>query len=370
MKQPASNNVKYCKDLIAIMSMSGHEEQVFEYISLKTIGIGKRYKLEKSLTIHITGINTKKAFILNGHVDTVDTLQNPSWMHDPLTANIMNDVISGLGASDMKSGVAIMLSILLKYKQNKPPVDLWFMFAGSEETDGSGTKQCLEHFSSILKSYETVGGVILEPTDASTVGIGHRGNVFCKLSFSGVGGHGSENIDMRHRAIMKCADFMSNIESIQKNWIKKYSDKTIGEPTINITAINGGNFDSPNIVTDTVELMLDIRTTPKLSSNLDHTLKDISDKFKFAYNLPHGVCGDGQCGENAYVLSVFKSVVSDVTYSIFNGASDMCFYTERGIDMVIYGPGKSDTMHKPNESVSLVNINKVESDITKIIEKF
>ena len=68
-----------------------------------------------------------------------------------------------------------------------------------EEQMALARKQCLERTFGILKSYETVGGVRQEPTDASgTVGIGHRGKCFCKLSF-GVGGHGSENIDMRHR---------------------------------------------------------------------------------------------------------------------------------------------------------------------------
>lgn len=359
--------VKLTQTLIAIPSASGNEKELADYIEKFVKNYGTVYRFNNSLVLKITGHNNRKAFIINGHIDTVPG--NEQWTLDPLKPTIKTGKLYGLGASDMKSGVAIMLTLADKFSKTKPECDILFMFVEKEEIDGSGTKLLLESLNDLSKPYrQGIEGLILEPTNAETVGVGSKGNIFCDLTFLGRGGHGSVSLNANERATYKMANFIKYIPEIEDKWRKRYSDKTLGKPTINVTNVMSLGGDAPNVVPQQIDLKLDIRTTPSLEINFNSTMNTLAKNYDFTYVLPHGITSPGLCPQNSYLLRIVTKKFGKT--SLFQGATDQTFFTAKKIPMLIYGPGDNATMHQSDEFVTVKNIEKSQRKIEEIIENY
>lgn len=344
--------LEYTKELIAITSPSGKERAITEYIESMVAAFGTVYKTGNSLALHIKGQNTKKAFILNGHTDTVPASE--MWSGDPYVPIEKNGKLYGLGASDMKSGVGIMLTLAEYYAANQPQCDMWYMFVEKEEIDGSGTKALLDYIPDLTAAYPGgVEGVILEPTDARTIGIGHKGNVFVTCTFEGEGGHGSVEKPFKLRATYKAATFVNAIGHINENWQKNYANSTLGLPTINVTDIHSQGSSALNAIPEKVVVTLDVRTTPELSTSLAQELKTIAKEYKCTYSYPYNPSGYGLCPENSVLLKIARKGFAADSILVFQGATDQLFFTEKNIPMLIYGPGCNAVMHQPDEYVEI-----------------
>ncbi len=363
------NALEYTKELIAITSPSGEERAITEYIKSIIVPFGTVYKTNCSLALHIKGKNTKKAFILNGHTDTVPA--SNTWSHDPYVPIEKNGKLYGLGASDMKSGVGIMLTLAEYYAANQPPCDMWYMFVEKEEIDGSGTKALLDYIPDLTATYPGgVEGVILEPTDARTIGIGHKGNVFVTLTFEGEGGHGSAVKPYNQRAAHNAATFVTAIPQIGDAWQKNYSDRVLGLPTINVTDLQSSGSPALNAIPEAVTVTLDIRTTPQLGRVLSQELKAIAKKYTCTYSYPYNPSGYGLCPENSVLLKIARKEFAADSILVFQGATDQLFFTEKNIPMLIYGPGCNAVMHQPDEYVEISAIETCLNTIKAIYTQY
>ncbi len=116
------------------------------------------------------------AVVLAGHVDTVPAQGNrPGRLED--------GGVHGLGASDMKGGVAVMLELASER------ADLAYLFFAREELPvaESALPAALDA-SSTLRDAELV--VLLEPT-STALEVGCLGNISARLRFSGTAAHSS-----------------------------------------------------------------------------------------------------------------------------------------------------------------------------------
>lgn len=363
------NALEYTKELIAIPSPSGEERAITEFIKSMITPFGTVTKTNHSLALHIKGKNTKRAFILNGHTDTVPT--SDLWSHDPYVPIEKNGKLYGLGASDMKSGIGIMLTLAEYYAANQPPCDMWFMFVEKEEIDGSGTKTLLEHMPDMNSHYqEGAEGIILEPTDAGTVGIGHKGNVFATLTFEGIGGHGSVAKPYKQRAAHKAAMFMNKLQTISDLWDKKYSDTALGSPTVNITNVHSGGSTALNAIPEVVTITLDIRTTPRLGAALSDELTTIAKLYSCTVSYPYSPNSYGLCPESSRLLNIARKLFDAEKIGVFQGATDQLFFTEKNIPMLIYGPGCNAVMHQPDEYVEISAIETCLNTIKTIYTQY
>lgn len=89
-----------------------------------------------ALTARYRGNGRKKPMLLSGHMDVVEA-KAADWERDPFTAVVENGYVYGRGASDMKFDVVMMVSTLIKLKQEgfKPSRDIVLALSGDEETD-------------------------------------------------------------------------------------------------------------------------------------------------------------------------------------------------------------------------------------------
>ena len=99
----------------------GNETECIAYIDtlLKKSGL-ETTCLAKSphrpnLITRLKGQGSAPPLLLYGHVDVVTTA-NQEWTHPPFEGKLVDGYIWGRGALDMKSGIAMMLSAVLRAK--------------------------------------------------------------------------------------------------------------------------------------------------------------------------------------------------------------------------------------------------------------
>src|SRR3990167_7352058 len=115
-------------------------------------------------------------------MDTVYSGSLP-WRYGPWTAHKDGDKMIGLGASDMKGGLAASMLLAEAMAANgKPPVDMWFTYVVKEEVDGSGTESFADWFKKkgYVGRYRDMAAIFTEPTGLVEIEHGHRGNMFIR----------------------------------------------------------------------------------------------------------------------------------------------------------------------------------------------
>ena len=129
-----------------------------------------------------------------GHTDVVPPGDRAAWHHDPFAGEIVDGVVYGRGACDMKGGVAAAVTAVLAHlaAEGPPPGSIAFLITGDEEGPAvNGTPKLLEW---ALAQGERFDHCILgEPTNPDAMGdmikIGRRGSLSGSLRVQGRQGH-------------------------------------------------------------------------------------------------------------------------------------------------------------------------------------
>lgn len=356
-------------ELVAIPSMSGQEQVVAGYVAERCQAPRRTTIIGDSVAVHIPGEDSKKAIFFNGHIDTVPPTEQ--WGDDPFTLHTDSnddDRLIGLGASDMKAGVAIMIDITDETREQKPPCDLWLLFSSREETDSSGSVQIADWLAEEIQGrYDTTGGLILEPTNAEFVGVGHRGDTLWEVAARGPGGHVSRDFIGAMPAIEKVANVVAALPQLRREWTASYTDPVLGSPSINPTIINGGS--TANVVPAEASLAINLRITPQLAADLS----EVRASLERSYGLEISQAWEPNptlCGQNEHIYKVVKGSMPAATFRAFPGATDQFAFHAHNMPMLIYGPGDVEAMHQPDEWIRYSAMAKCKDMITLIMKHF
>lgn len=157
------------------------------------------------------------ALVLHGHIDVVPA-DASEWSVDPFGAEVIDDVIYGRGAADMKGMDAIMLTALEHiYASGKQPRrDIILAFFGDEEAGGVyGSDWLVTHrpdlFEGASEAISEVGGfsATVAGKRAYFLQTAEKGMAWLNLSATGAPGHGSAS--HTDNAVTKMADAVAAI---------------------------------------------------------------------------------------------------------------------------------------------------------------
>lgn len=152
-----------------------------------------------NLVARIKGNGSASPFLLYGHVDVVSTA-NQDWSHPPFSGDIIDEVIWGRGALDMKGGVAMMTAAFLKAKAENIdlPGDVILCVLSDEEAGGDyGAKFMIEEHADVFEGVKYAigefGGFPMYIGDKKFFAIQTSEKSICwtKVTFRGPAGHGS-----------------------------------------------------------------------------------------------------------------------------------------------------------------------------------
>ena len=118
--------------------------------------------------------------VLAGHYDTVPAQGN-------VPGRIENDTVHGLGASDMKGGLAVAIELMRDVEPNAGPYDLGLLLFGREEL-GADANPLPALFAESRSLHDAELAILLEPTDLR-IQAGCLGNLVGRLTFHGRSGH-------------------------------------------------------------------------------------------------------------------------------------------------------------------------------------
>lgn len=348
------NHIKLLSDLISIQSYSGEESTLRNYIKdwfserkIKTIS------QDENLLVHLKGADSKKAFIINSHMDTVEAGYINGWKHNPFKATILDDKLIGLGASDMKAGLASSMLLAEKFANSRNnPTDIWFTFVVKEEMDGSGTKSFVNWFkeNGYLSKYKDIAAIFTEPTSLKEIEHGHRGNIFIRAETRGDTGHGSRPREIKQHAVRNMIKFSDKLKKEVVRWAEEFSDDVFDSPTVGeMTSISAGSEDTPNKFPDSCRATFDIRTNPKFHKVALKKIANLAKGMNAKVSLVFPDAPAGYTHPSDKIIKVSREILPQSKLTVSQGAADLGFLTTHGIKAVILGPGEKEQCHKANE---------------------
>ncbi|MGB4762355.1 MAG: M20/M25/M40 family metallo-hydrolase [Candidatus Saccharimonas sp.] len=327
--------------LVAIPSESTHENDIADFIEQ---WLGERgittYRQAGNIVAFVRGSLSTKTLVFNGHIDTVPSDDITKWTYGPYVPTIKDGVMYGLGVSDMKAGDAGLMALAEYYQTNTPPCDLWFSFVTQEETNGSGTQSFLTWFyeQKYNEAYERIEGLIPEPTNCEYFGLGHRGNYFIKLLLAPTTPELPQTLASLSRAIA----------TLQTSWQTTYSHPLLGLPTIALTGVDYEVEISPN---NGASLIIDVRTTPELHYKLQEALATfLHETYPTASFEVISDCPVGWCPDDSQLRAIATEHFPTIGQQSMPGSTDLCFFSERDIPCLIFGPGQREKMHSIDET--------------------
>jgi len=164
-------------DLVNIPSESGREMEMYSYI---TSVVPLEQAFADGETVIFAKRSGKPLVLLAGHTDTVPAQGN-------LPGRVEDGSVVGLGASDMKGGLAVMIELARWAAENEPAYDLGLLFFPREEL-GPAENPLPAVFDRTGLVDEAQLVICLEPTD-NTLQLGCLGNLNASVVFEGRSAH-------------------------------------------------------------------------------------------------------------------------------------------------------------------------------------
>ena len=171
-----------------------------------------------NLLARLKGKGNSPPLLLYGHVDVVTT-KNQSWKHPPFSGDEAEGYVWGRGALDMKGGVAMMLSSLLRAKSEELdlPGDVILAVLSDEEAGSDfGAKYLVENhpeeFDGAQYAIGEFGGATLHVGKRRLypIAIAEKQMCWIKATLRGKGGHGS--MPVRGEAMAKLARLLQRLD--------------------------------------------------------------------------------------------------------------------------------------------------------------
>ncbi len=130
----------------------GYIQSVLDQAGLETTVLS-RSPSRPNLIARINGMGQAPPLLLHGHVDVVPA-NTQEWVHPPFEANIIDEYVWGRGALDMKGGIAMMITAILRLKSEgvSPPGDVVLAIVSDEEAGGEfGTKYLVQSHRNLFE---------------------------------------------------------------------------------------------------------------------------------------------------------------------------------------------------------------------------
>lgn len=207
------------RQLIRIPSQTRHEEAIGKFIFKKLEGWGlepRRVEVKGNGPDIVSEIGDRRApaVAFNGHMDTVEVMSG--WRHDPYGATIDRGMLYGLGALDMKCGLAaLMLAFRAMSESGMPDSSrLLFQAVSGEEENSSGIRALISK-GGLKNTKAVIVGEGFGGLDVLTHG--RRGGFYWDIDVTGKAAHGASP----HLGINAVSDASKIVCSLDKMKLRK-----------------------------------------------------------------------------------------------------------------------------------------------------
>jgi succinyl-diaminopimelate desuccinylase len=284
------------------------------------------------------GSGDRPLVVLAGHLDTVPAQGN-------LPGRIEDGRVLGLGASDMKAGVAVMMELAAwRAEQAQPtPLDLGFVFFPREEVAIEESPLPRLFDTGLLDRAALV--IVLEPTD-NEVHAGCVGSIVARLSFTGESAHAARpwtGVNAIGLAVEALAPVV-RLEPVEVD----NGGLTFRE-VVTVTRIEGGVAD--NVVPAKAAATLNFRYAPGRSrAEAEARLRELAGDVEI---LSHS--GAAAVPEHNDLVERLRAA-GGFELAPKQAWTPVAQFAERGLDAVNLGPGATRYAHRVDEQVEIAEL--------------
>ncbi len=236
-------------ELTSIPSPIGEERALCDAIQTRFAERNPRARIERfhdSLLVRLGGEGPRVGLV--GHLDTVRTL------HDG-PVRIEGDKLYGAGASDMKSGLAVMVALAERVALADLRANLTLVFYEREEGPFDENR-----LGPMINEYPELGAldlaICLEPSD-NKLQLGCMGSMHAGVVFEGRTSH-SARPWQGENAITKSASFLADLGALQPNLVT--IDGFEFREVMSATLAQGGR--GRNVIPDVFDVNVNYRFAP------------------------------------------------------------------------------------------------------------
>lgn len=296
-----------------------------------------------------TALGRPARLVLAGHLDTVPAAGNAEPRRE-------GDVLWGLGTSDMKGGLAVMLDLAATVPE--PAVDVTWCFYACEEVsrDESGLTRLWSERPDLLSGDAAVLG---EPT-ACRVEAGCQGTMRVRARLAGIRAHTARPFAGRN-AVHKLAGLLGMLAGYESRTV--VLDGCTYAEQLQAVAVAGGV--AGNVVPDEASLTVNFRFAP--DRDADGARRYLDDLL-----APHLHPGEGDRLEEVDLSagappSLGHPLLAGLVAATGEapkakvGWTDVASFHEHGVPAANFGPGDPLLAHHPDERVDGASLARARS---------
>lgn len=332
-----SDLLGFAAALVGVPSVSGDEQRLADEVErwLARHASGLQVERVAHNLVARTSHGLDRRVVLAGHLDTVPANGNA-------TPRIEGDVLHGLGAADMKGGLAAMLRLAADASQRRGRFDVSFAFYACEEV--SEERNGLR--SLFAERPDLVGGdlaILLEPTDG-WVEAGCQGTLHLQATYRGRRAH-SARPWMGSNAIHRAAPVLARLAAFESPIVQV--DGLEFRESLQVVRIEGGVAN--NVVPDECRVIVNRRYAP--TRPMDEAIAET-----------RALLGDADDvavmnASPAAPPNLMNPLVAEFTGTLDLGVrpklgwTDVARFAAHGIPALNFGPGDPQLAHTAGEHV-------------------
>lgn len=377
----AADPVRLLQDLIRCASVTPAEAGVFDVLEQALTPLGfavTRLRFEGNGSYPVDNLFATRGgptngphLLFNGHTDVVPPGERSLWTHEPFGAEIVDDVLYGRGAVDMKSGVAAFVAAVA----DAPATGrISIAITNDEEADGiNGTARIMEWAKDRGHVFDFA--IVGEPSATATVGdsikIGRRGSLNGRIVVEGVQGH----VAYPHKALNPLPVAAHLVEALSGT----LDDGSEHFPASNLefTSFDVGNTVT-NVIPATATLRFNVRYNDKWTpETLETSIREAIDSQEDeGTRIAFDVIGTpsrsflSPLGGGVEVLAeTIRSITGKAPeMSTGGGTSDARFIAQYCpvVECGLPGP----TMHKADECVPLADVRALTALYAAFLKRY
>ncbi len=308
-----------------------------------------------------------------GHTDVVTVGDISQWKVSPFSAEIINDMLYGRGAADMKGSLSAMVIAVRDFVKNNPEHKgkVALLITSDEEADAKdGTVKVVE---TLMQRNEPIHYCVVgEPSSTLQFGDviknGRRGSITGNLYIKGILGHVAYP-HLAENPIHKALPMLNELANYQWDNGNAYFPATSLQ-IVNVKAGTGSN----NVIPDEIYVQFNLRFSTEINAEMiKQKVAELLDKYALTYRIEWNLSGnpfltdEGKLIDGA-VKSIEKFANITPKLDTSGGTSDGRFIAKMGTEIIEFGP-LNKTIHKANECVSCDDLAKSGAIYFNILEQ-
>ncbi|MGF6266143.1 acetylornithine deacetylase [Paraburkholderia youngii] len=322
------------------------------------------------------GPRDRGGIVLSGHTDVVP-VEGQAWTVEPFRLTEKDGRLYGRGTADMKGYIASVLAAVPAFLRLKLDVPVHLAFSYDEEVGCLGVRPMLAELEK--RAHKPRMCLIGEPTELKPV-LGHKSKLAMRCHVKGAACH-SAYAPQGVNAIQYAARLIHRLEQIGDELAQpEHHDARFDPPfsTVQTGVIKGGR--ALNIVPAECEFDFEVRGVPGFDPN---RVVDKLQSYAATELLPKMRAVQPDTDVRVQMLNAYPGLAtspdSDAArlLAMLSGSEEYAtvafgteggLFTQAGIPTVVCGPGSMDQGHKPDEFITVEQLNRCDAMFARLAE--